>query len=231
VKPTLSALAERLGEIRGRIADAAARSGRSPSAVTLVGAVKAVPVERVREAIGAGLTDLGENRVQEARQHLEALGRSVARWHMIGHLQRNKVGRAIEWFDRIHGVDSIELATALARLAVPAGRTLPMLIQVNVSRETTKHGVDPQRLHALLAEVAELPGVVVDGLMTIGMPGGTDAARREFAATRELRDAAERALGIALPQLSMGMSGDYEVAVEEGSTLVRVGTALFGPRG
>ena len=179
----------------------------------------------------AGLADLGENRVQEADGHVGAVGRSAARWHMIGHLQRNKAARAVELFDRVHGVDSAELAEALSHRAVAAGRTLPVLVEVNVSGEATKFGVAPEAVDGLLERVAALPGLSLDGLMTVGPPvGGPEEARPGFARLRTLRDRGEQTLGRRLPELSMGMSGDYEVAVEEGATMVRVGSALFGER-
>jgi len=220
-----------LNEIRGRIAAAAARAGRDPAAITLVGVVKTVPIERLRLAIGAGLADMGQNRVQEAEAACSALGRRVARWHMIGHLQGNKVARALDLFDRIHSVDSIDLAESLSRRAAQRGMRIPVLIQVNVSGEASKHGVSPAELTAVVGRAASLPGLAVDGLMSIGaVAAPPEQARREFARTRELREQTERVAGVRLPELSMGMSGDYEVAVEEGSTLVRVGSALFGAR-
>jgi PLP dependent protein len=232
VNATRDALSGRLNEIRRRIAAAAARSGRTEEAVTLIGVIKTVPVERVREALEAGLRDVGENRVQEAEAAITALGRGSTRWHMIGHLQGNKGGRALELFDRIHTLDSIELAERLSRKAADRSRPIPVLIQVNVSGEGSKSGVDPRALQPLLERALGLPGLAVDGLMSIGAPAERpEDARREFAGLRELRDAAERALGVNLPQLSMGMSDDFEVAVEEGSTMVRVGRALFGARG
>ncbi len=231
VNAHLDAVSGRLNEIRGRIAAAAARSGRSPEAITLIGVIKTVPVDRIREAFEAGLADVGENRVQEAEAVIESLGRSGRRWHMIGHLQRNKAGRALELFDRIHTLDSIELAEALSRRAAARECARPVMVQVNVSGEPSKSGVTPAALAPLLERLMGLEGLAVDGLMSIGQPvERPEQARREFAALRELRDRAARALGVALPQLSMGMSGDYEVAVEEGSTLVRIGTALFGAR-
>jgi len=221
----------RLNEIRGRIAAAAARSGRSPDSITLIGVIKTVPHERIREALGAGLADVGENRVQATESAIAELGRGSARWHLIGHLQRNKSARALELFDRIHTLDSIELARQLSRQAVARGRSWPALVQINVSGEASKSGVAPEVLVPLLERLLELPGLGVDGLMAIGMPvERPEMARREFARLRELRDAAERAVGAALPHLSMGMSDDFEVAIEEGSTMVRVGTALFGVR-
>jgi pyridoxal phosphate enzyme (YggS family) len=199
--------------------------------VVLVGVVKTVPADAIREAVAAGLADLGESRVQEADQHVGAVGRTAARWHMVGHLQRNKAARALELFDRVHGVDSAELAEALSRRAVAASRTLPVLVEVNVSGEATKFGVAPEAVIRLIERVAGLPGLSLDGLMTVGPPvGGPEEARPGFARLRALRDRGERSLGLRLPELSMGMSGDFEVAVEEGATMVRVGSALFGER-
>ena len=230
MKPPSSAIRARLDDVRGRIARAAGRSGRDPGSVVLVGVVKTVPAESIREAVAAGLADLGENRVQEAEGHIDSVGRTAARWHLIGHLQRNKVGRAVELFDRVHGVDSGTLAEALSRRAIATGRTLPVLVEVNVSGETTKFGVAPQAVNALLERVAALPGLSLEGLMTVGAPGTAEEARAGFARLRALRDEGERVLGRRLPELSMGMSGDFEVAVEEGATMVRVGSALFGAR-
>jgi hypothetical protein len=224
-------IATSLGEIRARIAAAARRSGRDGAAVTLVGVVKTVPVGRIREAVEAGLADLGENRVQEAAEAEAAVGRRAARWHMIGHLQRNKAGRAVESFDRVHGIDDLELAETLSRRAEAAGLGLPVMVQVNVSEEATKFGVGAPGLSGLVERVARLPGLALDGIMSIGPPvGRPEDARPFFVRTRELRDEAVRETGVALPHLSMGMSGDFEVAVEEGSTFVRIGTALFGMR-
>jgi pyridoxal phosphate enzyme (YggS family) len=222
---------ERLEEIRARIGRAAARSGRSPEQVTLIGAAKTVPIDAVREALAHGLRDLGENRVQEAAAKIEALGRSVARWHMIGHLQRNKAAKAVACFDVIQAVDDLELAAELSRRAVAAGRVLPVLVEVNVSAEASKFGVEPARLEPLVARAGALGGIRIDGLMTIARPvERPEEARGDFAGLRELRDRCQRSLGVSLPELSMGMSGDFEVAIEEGATMVRVGTALFGPR-
>lgn len=221
----------RLDEIRNRIARAAERSGRASSGVVLIGVVKTVPAEIVRDAVEAGLRELAENRVQEAERKIPAVGGNV-RWHLVGHLQRNKAARAVALFDRIHSIDDLELAEAVARHGVERGKTVRALVQVNVSGEPSKHGVEPAALEALLERATRLPGLAIDGVMSIGpLEGGIEAARRCFAETRERRDRAERNLGIALPELSMGMSADFEAAIEEGSTLVRIGTALFGPRG
>src|SRR5262245_9553827 len=208
------------------------RSGRKPESVRLIGVVKTVPPEVVREAVALGLRYLGENRVQEAASKVAAVGRDSARWHMIGHVQRNKAARVVELFDCVHGVDHLDTAQALARRATVAGRTLPALIEVNVSGEASKFGVAPRDLEPLLRDVSRLPGLSVQGLMTVGRPvERAEEARPDFAHLRELGERAAAALGIALPELSMGMSGDFEVAVEEGATMVRVGTALFGARG
>ena len=223
-------LRDRLSDIRVRIEHAARRSGRAPAVVRLIGVVKSVPLAAIREAVELGVVDLGENRVQEAVTAFEALGRSVG-WHLIGNLQRNKAGRAAELFDRIHSIDRIEVAEAVSRRALEAGRVVRAMVQVNVSGEPQKHGVDPDAAPVLLEAVGRLPGLALDGLMSIGVAEGTaDDARRGFVATREVRDRAERATGLSLPELSMGMSGDFEIAIEEGSTMVRVGSALFGTR-
>jgi PLP dependent protein len=231
VKSAPTPLAHRLNELRERIAGAARRGGRPPEAIRLVAVVKTVPTERVAEALSLGITDIGENRVQDARARIAEIGRGSASWHMIGHLQRNKAGHAVELFDRVHGVDDLELAVALSRRAGSIGRTLPVMIEVNVAGEATKQGVAPEAALALAEGVAALPHLALDGLMTVGPAVEVaEAARPGFARLRGLRDALEPALGRRLPELSMGMSGDFEVAIEEGSTMVRVGSALFGPR-
>jgi pyridoxal phosphate enzyme (YggS family) len=225
-------LSDRLESVRGRIAEAARAAARPPGAVRLIGVVKTVPPGLVREAVAAGLEDLGESRVQEARGKIEAVGRSAARWHMVGHLQRNKAGAAVGLFDRIHSVDDVALAETLSRRALDAGFRMPVLVEVNVSGESSKHGVAPEDLMPLLEIVLALPGLAADGLMTVGAPvERVDDARPGFARLRELRDRAADALGAPLPELSMGMSDDFEAAVREGSTMVRIGTALFGARG
>jgi len=224
-------MTERIALVRGRIADAERRSGRAGGAVTLVAVVKTLPPETVAAAVAAGLSDLGENRVQEAELHQRTVARGAARWHMIGHLQGNKAGKAVECFDLVHGVDDAGLAGTLARRARGAGRTMPVLVEVNVSGEASKFGVAPAGLPELLERIGPLEGIELRGLMTVGAPvARPEDARAGFTTLRSLRDEGERRLGRALPELSMGMSGDYEVAIEEGATLVRVGTALFGER-
>ena len=230
VNSGLMSLRDRLDALRERIASSSERAGRAPGAVRLVAVVKTVPATVVAEAVTLGVADLGESRVQEAELRSAAVGRLAARWHLIGHLQRNKAGKAVQLFDRVHSLDSIETARALsARLAGTAHR-LPVLVEVNISGEPTKHGVEPGGARGLVEAMAALPGLALDGLMTVGAKVGQPGeARREFARLRALRDAIEASAGLGLPELSMGMSGDFEAAIAEGSTMVRVGTALFGP--
>jgi pyridoxal phosphate enzyme (YggS family) len=213
-----------LGRVQEAVARACARAGRSPDQVLLIAVSKTVDVERIRLAVAAGVAALGENRVQEAREKIEALGRPVP-WHLIGSLQTNKAKEAARLFDWIHSVDRPELAHELSRRAEGAGRTLNVLLQVNLGDEPQKGGVAPAELKPLHDATAGLPGLHVRGLMAIPPAAPTAAATRpHFRTLRELRD------GLGLEHLSMGMSADYEVAIEEGATMVRVGTAIFGPR-
>src|SRR5690606_29540528 len=219
-----------------RIAQACARAGRAPDEVTLVAVTKTFPAEVVRAAVAAGLRDFGENRVQELVEKAEAVPGEAAggdvRWHLIGHPQRNKARDAARHADAFHALDSLRLAEALDRRAAAEGRVLPCLVQVNVSAEDTKSGVAPDQAHALLDALAPLAHLRVEGLMTLAAPADTEeeletVVRPQF---RRLRRLAETYPGGGLRFLSMGMSGDYEVAVEEGATHVRIGSALFGPR-
>ena len=212
-----------LEHVRQRIASAAERAGRRPGDVLLIGVSKTVDVERIRRAVEAGVPALGENRVQEAKGKIATLGHPVP-WHLIGHLQTNKAKDAVQLFDVIHSLDRLELATECDRRARAAGRVVDALIEVNVGGETAKSGVAPDAVADLLDRVAKLGSVHVRGLMTIPPIGETEATRGWFRALRKL---GERH---GLPELSMGMSADFEVAIEEGATMVRVGTAIFGPR-
>jgi len=230
-------IAQRLSDVRERIAAAARRSGREPDEVRLIAVSKRQPVERIAAAVAAGVRDLGENLVQEARDKrdavLAAIGAAPApRWHLIGTLQRNKAALAVRLFDSIETVDRIALAQALAKRASQAGRTLPVMLQVNISCEPQKGGIAPEQAGELLAACAELEPLRVVGLMAI--PAAVETAelsRPAFAQLRALRDTLRNEPGgAALEQLSMGMSSDYEVAIEEGATSVRVGTAVFGER-
>ncbi len=233
--PLAEEVAERLAAVRSRIAAAAARAGRAPGEVALVGVSKRQPPEAVAAAALGGLTRFGENFVQEARDKIpkvQALleGRTEPLcWHFVGRLQRNKAGQAVELFDWVESLDRASLADALDRRAAGSGRELTALIQVNLSGEPQKGGASPEELPALLEHCRGLAHLRVRGLMTVPALGeDPEAARPTFARLRELRDAQEEPE--TLPELSMGMSADFEVAIEEGATLVRVGTALFGPR-
>ena len=228
--------AERLASVRARMAAAAQRAGRDPREVTLVGVSKRMPAASVAEAARAGLRCVGENYVQEAREKRAALADCAEaqglRWHLIGNLQRNKARDAVALFDVIETLDRAELAQELERRAAAAGRTLEVLLQVNVSGEPQKAGAQPEAVAALLAACAGLPHLRVTGLMTVPeVADDAEATRPCFARLRALRDALRgESDAESLRELSMGMSTDFEVAIEEGATLVRVGTALFGPR-
>jgi hypothetical protein len=213
-----------LARVRERIARAAERAGRRPADVLLIGVSKTVDVARIRAAVAAGVTALGENRVQEAKAKIAELGRP-ATWHLIGHLQTNKVKDALELFDVIHSLDRLELARELERRAAARGQVVEALLQVNVAAEPSKGGVGPDAVGEALDVVGKLAHVRVRGLMTI--PPEVERAEDARPWFRRLRELAERH---SLSELSMGMSGDFEVAVEEGATMVRLGTAIFGPR-
>lgn len=221
--------ASRLEQIENRIAAACARSGRGRDDVTLVGVSKTFPPEVVSEAIRAGVTVLGENRVQEALAKAPLC--PSAEWHLIGPLQKNKVRHALSLFTTIHAVDSLDTLAALARVQRECGARPDVLLEVNVAEEASKHGFTAASVREALRAALDEGEVRLVGLMTIP-PWAPDpeASRPHFRALRELRDALEREFSVSLPQLSMGMSGDFEVAIEEGATFVRVGTALFGHR-
>ncbi len=220
-----------LDRIRDRIEAAKHRSGRNDE-VGIVAVTKSHPSSVVEQAIEVGLTRIGENRVQELAAKVDAVGRDRAEWHLIGHLQRNKVRKALPLFDLIHSIDSLRLARELSAEAERAGRIVSGLIQVNVSGEESKYGFSPDEAVDAVAAIVALPGLRIRGLMTMA-PFTDDEAtiRRTFAGTRELlRRCAEQVSGFEPEHLSMGMSNDFEIAVEEGSTLVRLGTILFGGR-
>ena len=230
------AVAENIARVRQRIEDAARRAGRSPQEITLMGVSKTFPAEQIREAFAAGLRVFGENRVQEFAGKADALRNLAgARWHLIGHLQTNKAAKAAELFDAIDSIDSLKLAQKLNSAAQLLGKKLPVLIEINIGGEEAKSGLLPDalELEAILSEAARLDHLEIRGLMTI--PPFTDdpqGSRPYFRRLRQLRDQiAKRKLPrIAMDTLSMGMSHDFEVAIEDGSTCVRVGTAIFGER-
>lgn len=222
-------IAERLAAVRERIAHAAERAGRDPAEVLLVAVTKDVDPERILRAVAAGAADLGENRAQELVRKREALPDVPARWHFIGTLQRNKVRAVAGRVALIHSVDSVPLGESVARRAADSGSEQHVLVQVNVSGEGTKTGVDPAAAAEVVGALRAVPGLRVRGLTTIAPAEEPEAARASFRALRLLRD--ELAGRYAeVRELSMGMTSDFEAAVEEGATIVRVGTAIFGPR-
>ena len=229
----MSEVADRLARLRERIAETALGSGRDPSSVRLVAVTKGVATERVREAIDAGAVDLGENRAQELAEKMTALAESSSlhRWHFVGSLQRNKVKLVAGRVALIHSVDSDELGRAIGDRAKSYDLVQDVLIEVNVWGESSKHGVEPDRARELVASLAGVEGIAIRGLMTIAPAGAGIAARAAFAGLRELRDRLRSELGGgSLEELSMGMTSDLEIAIEEGATIVRVGTAIFGAR-
>jgi len=221
----------RIAAVRAQVASAAVRAGRTPESVRIVAVTKTLPPTAVALAVAAGLSDVGENYVQEARAKRAACS-VAASWHLIGGLQRNKVRPAVATFDRIHTLDSAPLASALGREAAAAGRRLPVLVQVKSSGPETQRGVPPEAVRGLVEAALAEPGLAVDGLMTIAPAGAPlEAIRAHFRDLRRLRDYVAVGLGVELPHLSMGMSDDFSLAVEEGATIVRLGRVLFGPRG
>ena len=229
-----SPLAMRIEKIRRAIVKAAARAHRSADDVTLVAVSKTHPANKVREAIAAGQVDFGENRVQEADAKIPEVGRDAARWHLIGHLQSNKARRAVELFDWIHSLDSVDLAQRLDRVCAELNREeLPVLIQVDLGHEATKTGVPEKDLREVVDAVRDCDRLRLRGLMTLP-PFFDDAerARPYFKRLRELRDELQKegAFDERPGDLSMGMTHDFEIAIEEGATIIRVGTAIFGER-
>lgn len=224
------ALAENLASIRQRIAAACDRAGRDSAGVTLLAVSKGMPPQVVREAADAGLTLFGENKVQEAKAKIP-LCPDRARWHLIGHLQSNKCRDAVHLFEMIHSVDSVPLAEELQKWADREAKSIPVLLEVNLAGESAKFGFRPDAVLPALPQINSLSRVEIHGLMTLG-PWTPDAekVRPIFRQLRELKNRCEQALSAPLPHLSMGMSGDFEVAIEEGATIVRLGTSLFGPR-
>jgi len=228
-----STIADRLAGIRARIAAAARSAGRDPSSIRLVAVSKTFPIEAIREAYAAGQREFGENRVQEALQKIASGTDLDIRWHLLGHLQTNKVRKAAPAFSTIHSVDGVELLQKIDAAAADEGRTPELLIQVDLAGEATKFGVPPSDVPQLFDAAARCRAARVTGLMTLPpVPESPEDARPWFRRLRELRDE-WRAAGVApsmLAELSIGMSGDFEVGIEEGSTMVRIGTAIFGTR-
>jgi len=227
----LSTIKDNLVRVYDRISKAAERTGREASSVHLIAVSKTKPLAMIEEALRAGVTDFGENRVQEALEKVRP--EDGATWHMIGPLQRNKAKSAVRIFDMIHSVDRLSLGQELDRRLQAAGRTMPVLIQVNTSSEETKAGVEPDRALELAEQLSVLSGLSVRGLMTIpAYSPDPEDARPAFRLLRDTRDriASAGVTGIGMDVLSMGMSHDFEVAIEEGADMIRVGTAIFGAR-
>ena len=228
----MSQIADNLTIIEERIANAASKAGRNAQDIKLIAVSKTVDAERIKQAIEAGATILGENYIQEARNKIKEIGQG-ARWDFIGHLQSNKAKYAVDLFEMIHSVDRLSLAQEINRVAEKKGKKVRILVQVNISGEETKSGINPQKVRTLIGEIASMSNLSLEGLMT--MPPYFDdpeKARLYFTALRELRYTLlqESIGGVNLQELSMGMSGDFEVAIEEGATMVRIGTAIFGER-
>ncbi|HUI68358.1 MAG TPA: YggS family pyridoxal phosphate-dependent enzyme [Nitrospirota bacterium] len=226
-------IADNLKTVTNRIASAAKRSGRDLPSVKLVVVTKTVDVDSILEAVDAGALILGENRVQEAKEKIEKLG-PIASWHLIGHLQTNKAKYAVKLFYLIHSVDSLDLAKEIDKQAAKIGKVQDVLIEVSISGEASKAGVASENAAALIKGAAKLKNISIKGLMT--MPPYSDSpenSRPYFKKLRELSEsvARENIPGVSMKELSMGMTGDFEVAIEEGATMVRVGTAIFGERG
>jgi pyridoxal phosphate enzyme (YggS family) len=223
-------IADRVAEVRGRIAEAAQRSGRRASDVTLIAVSKYVGMEAIRELLAAGCLDLGESRPQDLWKKSEVLGGEPVRWHLVGHLQSNKVRRTLPIVSLIHSVDSEKLLGFIEAEAAALNRAVPVLLEVNTSGDIAKHGFADDSVRGIVDRAANWPHVTIAGLMTMAaLEGGLEAARRNFASLRELRDRLREVAPpqVTLDQLSMGMSDDYEAAIREGATMVRIGSALF----
>jgi PLP dependent protein len=222
-----------INRIRERIASACRRCGRQPDEVTLVAVSKTFAPEEIQEAVSAGVLDIGENYVQEVLSKRAVLPSADIRWHFIGHLQSNKARQIAEWVHLVHALDSVSLARELDHRAAKAGRTIETLVEVNTTGEQSKFGLAPDRVPDFIRELEQFAHIRIGGLMTIGpfLPD-PEGSRPMFRALRSLRDSLGRLqqANLSLRHLSMGMTGDFEVAIEEGATLVRIGTAIFGSR-
>jgi PLP dependent protein len=228
----MSSIAENLARIKERINSVCAKVNRKPEEINLVAVTKTVDTERIKEGIANGIKIIGENRVQEAKEKYPAIGNSVE-WHMVGHLQTNKVKTALEVFSLIQSVDTIHLAEEIQKRASAINRIVPILIEVNTSGEETKYGLNPEELFSVITSIQAMPNLSIQGLMTIG-PGlaieNPEASCKSFQMLFELRNKVEGEFKLKLPYLSMGMSSDFEIAIEEGSNMIRIGTAIFGER-
>jgi pyridoxal phosphate enzyme (YggS family) len=223
-------IAANLKGVQARVESRCLAKGVDPSRVRIIGITKTIPVEMASEGVKAGLTDLGENRVQEATRKIPIVS-PRPRWHLVGHLQKNKVKKAVEIFDVIESVDSLELAQLISMRACEMGKTIETHIQVNSSHETSKHGFDPAEILDSADKINELPRLMLSGLMTIGpLTDDLELLKKAFAMTRDLFEKLRAELGGGFKVLSMGMSGDFELALDYGANALRIGTAIFGPR-
>jgi PLP dependent protein len=223
-------IAENLERVREQITQAAAKAGRAVNEIELVAITKTHPAEKVREAVEAGHSVFGESRVQEARAKIPELPSNL-RWHFVGHLQKNKIRHALPLFELFHGVDSLALAQEMNRIAAEDGERPRLLLEVNVAGEGSKFGFKAETLRAEIGSLLALPRLLIEGLMCIPpLAEEAEVSRKFFVQLRELRDSLEKEFDVTFPHLSMGMTQDFSIAVEEGATLVRVGTAIFGER-
>ena len=223
-------IAQNLELVRQKIADRCRKNGRNPAEITIVGISKTHPAEAASLAVKAGLADLGENRVQEAAQKIH-LVRPIPIWHLVGHLQSNKAKKAVELFDVIQSIDSLELAQVLSEDAMKQGKSLNIYLQVNSSFEEQKSGFSFEDIENSLGEIIKLPSLEISGLMTIGpLTDDISKIERSFGLTRKLFDKLQNEIGAGFNKLSMGMSGDYELALDYGANVLRIGTAIFGER-
>ena len=226
----MSSIAENLARVRDQIKSAAASAGRSADDIDLVAITKTHPAEKVREAVEAGQTLFGESRVQEARAKLPELPSNI-RWHFVGHLQKNKIRHALPLFEMIHSIDSLALAQDVNRIAEEEGLHSRVLLEVNVAGEGSKFGFSPDQLREQMEELLDMARLSIEGLMCIPpLAVEPEDSRKFFVQVRELRDSIEKEFNMKLPELSMGMTQDFAIGIEEGATLVRVGTAIFGER-
>src|SRR5947207_789225 len=226
----MSSVAENLERVREQVAEAAAKVGRAVDEIQLIAISKTHDAEKVRAAYGAGQTLFGESRVQEARAKIPLLPSSL-RWHFVGHLQKNKIRHALPLFELFHSIDSLALAHEMNRIADEDGMHPRVLLEVNMAGEGSKFGFKPETVRVEMESLLALPRLSIEGLMLIPpLAGEAEASRTFFVQLRELRDALEKEFDLKLPRLSMGMTNDFTVAIEEGATLVRVGTAIFGER-
>ncbi len=223
-------VAENVKNIRERIAAACVRVGRQPEGITLIAVAKTFPSDKIRDAVRAGVADIGENYVQELQQKQRELDGEQIRWHFIGHLQSNKVKNVVGAVQCIHSVDSLSLGREISKHAARRGSAIDILVEVNTSREASKFGVSPEEAPDIVRKLIRLTNINITGFMTIGpLLPDPEQSRPAFRILRELKESLDRD-GIRLPHLSMGMTNDFEIAIEEGSTMVRIGTALFGRR-